>query len=496
MHAIHEMKSAMRQDYSTEDIFNLYATIAEVEHQLESFRSKQRDTFNGALQGHKNAGILTTLRSQAVNLNERFAEVLGFQSAGEMAESFWPRETGRHAHERDLERQRVGEGAALSNLSTIVTRTPGDFKEFARQTAEVVARLLDVPEVVVRLYSDDDGGRTMAMVLDGRQQDVREGDHSCAQCDRLLREQDVYRRVDEQPIAITCPLLARAEPIHSILVVPARQNDAIRGSICITDRKMRDFDSQQVYAVRILASYLAFVFAQKQLEEQLRASEHMTVLGRVAAGVAYDVRNPLTAMLGLVEALFDQLPREHSFGEYERGIRAQIWRLNKVMKNLESLGRPLETGALHTFEAGALVQNTLEAWREVRAGATPVVEVSFGPLAEKALISGDQKKLEQAALNILENATVHGNSPIDIKIRKIGAMLIVKVADSGPGLTSVSARQCFEPFFSTRQGGTGLGLTVARNVIESHGGSISMVPHGEFGGVMVEFSIPVSAPRR
>ncbi len=486
-------------EYSSEDIFNVYATIAEVEHQLENLQRK-----GGAPAGKStpdeegfdtSGGLITTLQSQILNLNERFAELLGFGSSGQMMSALYGLQApdSRGKAKEQASQVHGNAGIALSNLSSIVTRTPDDVTVLAQETAGVIARLLAVTSVSVRLSLKGEM-QTIALVVNGKQQKAQNSHHTCSQCDSLLNG-GTYQYASDTPIVLTCPTLAEAGEVRTILVFPARQKEKTAGVICISDTRKRSFGDAEMHMVEIMASHLAFVVMRKRMEKELLEAERMTTLGRVAAGVAYDVRNPLTSILGLVEALFEDLRGKPELIEYERGIRTQVWRLSKLMKDLESLGKPIESGALTVFDAGDLVRATVANWKEAHSGAKVAIEMEFGPLAEKTRLRGDRTKLEQALLNLLENALVHGAPPIEAKIRKLGASLVMKIIDHGSGLGAVSATQCFEPFFSTRQGATGLGLNVVKNVIESHGGSVSLT-QGRQQEMIAEINLPVFAKNK
>lgn len=220
-----------------------------------------------------------------------------------------------------------------------------------------------------------------------------------------------------------------------------------------------------------------------EMEEQLRRSERLAALGRMSAGLAHEIRNPLASIKTSVELLED---RARSEGEGVSARRLELLqvvaeetdRLNRILGRFLQFARaegrrdddaPAES-VVADVVAGtvALLQRQLDASR-VR------VELEDGPFDLPVAIAEDH--LRQVLLNLLLNACEAMPAGGVIRLRvaeRTPGSVVLAVEDTGPGIPEDVARSVFDPFFSTREGGVGLGLSIVSRLLEADGGSIAL----------------------
>lgn len=224
------------------------------------------------------------------------------------------------------------------------------------------------------------------------------------------------------------------------------------------------------------------------VEEQLRRAEKLSTLGEMAAVLAHEIRNPLGSIRGTAEILRDDYKPGDPKHEFIEIQIKETERLNHVVEDFLRLARP---------QAGRMERCSLR--EELETIVTLVdadarqrgINLSFeSPLDELAVI-GDGEKLRQAFLNIIINAlqaTPPGGS-VTISVSSDPEYFDIRFSDSGSGIDPAALARIFEPFFSTKTDGTGLGLAVTKKIIEGHGGKLAVA--SETGsGTTVTVKIP------
>ncbi len=236
------------------------------------------------------------------------------------------------------------------------------------------------------------------------------------------------------------------------------------------------------------------VTAIARMQERLQRSERMSAVGGLVAGVAHEVRNPLFGISATLDAFEARYGDQH-FRTYTAALREQLDRMNDLMHDLLELGRPSPTlltpGSIASVIAGALSSVRPLASRE---GVEIRAEVPDG-LPEVAMSA---QRLAQVFDNLLENAIQHSVRGQAVAIRawhdEEADAVVVAVEDRGPGFRPEDFGRIFEPFFTLRSGGTGLGLSLVQRIVDDHNGTI-LVRNRETGGasVIVELSAHRSA---
>ena len=237
---------------------------------------------------------------------------------------------------------------------------------------------------------------------------------------------------------------------------------------------------------------------RKTLEERLLHTERLAVVGRMAAQVAHELRNPLSSISLNAELLADELSslpeeRVEEARSLLGSIVAEIERLAAVSEEYLQFARLPELAPEPTDVT--LVMEDLAEFTELeltQAGVDVKVEVENVPH-----IAVDRKQLRQALLNLIRNAldAMADGGTLMLKIALVdgGKVVEMSVADTGPGVQIGYEEQIFEPFFSTKESGTGLGLSLARRVAHEHGGELRHL-HTPGGGATFALRLPAQGP--
>lgn len=227
-----------------------------------------------------------------------------------------------------------------------------------------------------------------------------------------------------------------------------------------------------------------------RLRKEVAEAGHLAALGRLAGSVAHEVRNPLSAVRGLVQYLAKGEEPGSKKEEYASAAVAEVDRLERVVSGLLEYTRPREPRrvALDVEESLRSVLNLMSD--DPRADG---VDISLKVEPDLAQVQADPDQIRQVLVNLVVNAldALDGRGVLTISASNMGGGVEVEVLDSGPGLPPGDPEQVFDPFFSTRERGTGLGLAIARRIMRSHGGDI-IAGKAEQGGASFSLILPAS----
>lgn len=270
----------------------------------------------------------------------------------------------------------------------------------------------------------------------------------------------------------------------------------------VTLDPMVDAEGRLSGAVHILSD----VTEQKKLERQLAASERMKMIGRLASGVAHEVRNPLNAILSLTEALQQEINPDAEQAQFLEMISAQVGRLSTLMRDLLDLGKPIPPSSLQPESLRRIVAAAADLWRMSKPPHPQHLEVSIVGQAGRAIVMADSARFQQVILNLLDNAAQHSPPEsvimIDLILGEIAfhnpteadkKVVVVRVVDAGTGIPEENLQRVFEPFMTTRRQGTGLGLSLVQNIVEHHHGTVSIYNNTVQAGCTVQIRLPLAA---
>jgi len=231
------------------------------------------------------------------------------------------------------------------------------------------------------------------------------------------------------------------------------------------------------------------------IEEQLRRAEKLSTLGEMAAVLAHEIRNPLGSIRGTAEILKDDYPPGDPKHEFIEIQIKETERLNRVVEDFLHMAKPQPAEYKQ-----CLIQEELQtiATLVAKDAREREIKLVMQPSPVPLLLKADGEKLRQAFLNIAINAlqaTPPGGSVIISAASRQpeGCVPVCEICfrDTGPGIGAETLQRVFEPFYTTKPGGTGLGLVVTKKIIESHGGSL-LIESVEGKGTAVTVRLPMN----
>jgi two-component system, NtrC family, sensor kinase len=234
----------------------------------------------------------------------------------------------------------------------------------------------------------------------------------------------------------------------------------------------------------LAAQFNAMSASLQAHQEKLVQSEKLAGIGRLAAGFAHELGNPLSVILGYV-----MLHGRRAEGRLARDLAAveqEALRCREIVQDLLELARPDHIRVAAPVDLHALCDEVVGA--VAAAGHLPRVAV-----AGEGVAHGSRAKLRQVLVNLVRNAAEAAGAAgeVDVRVRADGGFAIVEVSDTGPGIPAEARARLFEPFFTTKPTGTGLGLAVSRAIARGHGGDLTLTDR-RGGGACFTLSVPLS----
>src|SRR5271163_4900350 len=214
----------------------------------------------------------------------------------------------------------------------------------------------------------------------------------------------------------------------------------------------------------------------KRLEEQLIQAEKLAAMGQMLAGVAHELNNPLTAILGVTELLRERENLEDPTRRQLELTHRQARRAARIVQNLLEFSRPASPQK-KPLDLNSIVDRTLQLHEHSLRRSN--VEVDIRPVLDLPGVVGDANQLIQVFLNLVTNAEqaireVRDSGRIQIRFANLGSRVSATFQDDGIGIRPESIARLFDPFYTTKRpgGGTGLGLSICLSIVREHGGTI------------------------
>ncbi|MBZ9866406.1 PAS domain-containing protein [Mesorhizobium sp. CA15] len=243
----------------------------------------------------------------------------------------------------------------------------------------------------------------------------------------------------------------------------------------------------------------------KRAEEALRQSQsdlarinRVTTMGELAASLAHEVSQPLTGALTNANVCLQELDRARpDLDQLHTAVSRIVRDAQRAAEILRRIRSQFERGSLdrEVLDVNEINRGTVALLRDQAARYNISVRTELA--TDLPQIAGDRVQLQQVAMNLIVNSIeamkdVQGKREVVVKSQGIENDILVSVSDTGPGFPRDLAEQIFDPFFTTKPGGTGMGLRVARSIIEAHGGRMWAVgSHGN--GATFHFSLPAAS---
>jgi signal transduction histidine kinase len=288
--------------------------------------------------------------------------------------------------------------------------------------------------------------------------------------------------------------LARDREFASMISAPLRARDKIIGTIRLYTGEPRDFTVEDQKLLAAVAAQAAVAIEnaglyreieQKNRElsesyEQLRQTqralvkkEKLALLGEMSATVSHEIRNPLTAVRGFAQRISRKVAGNNRVLEYCRLIVEEVDRLDRVIKDVLDFTRGLNL-ALEPTDLNALIHDTVQLLQEELVQN----EIAMVPLLDLSLprIPLDPAQIKQVLVNLIQNArqAMGREGTLTLATERQSDWAVLSVSDTGGGIAPAIMDRIWEPFFTTRSHGTGLGLALVRRIVEDHSGRVEV----------------------
>jgi len=269
------------------------------------------------------------------------------------------------------------------------------------------------------------------------------------------------------------------------------RNRAKDGSLYWVDTTIVPFVDQRGRPYRYIAIRYD-ITERKRSEAALRRQEALAQLGKMAAVVAHEVRNPLAGIRGAVEVIGRRLPRDGPEAPIVSEIVDRIDTLNDIVEDMLLFARPRPLALAPVTLRQVVGETTAFLDNDPRLAGVHV-ETAI----DDATIMADSEQLKLVLLNLILNAAqaMHHKGTVRMTSARTADGYEIRIADTGPGIADDVRERLFEPFFTTKSRGTGLGLATARRIAESHGGTIRL-DSPPAGGTVATVVLPAAAEVR
>jgi signal transduction histidine kinase len=231
---------------------------------------------------------------------------------------------------------------------------------------------------------------------------------------------------------------------------------------------------------------------------QMSRAEHLATMGELAAGLAHEIRNPLAGIAGVMDIVARDLPPTSAAQEVLKDVREEVLRINRIVTDLLETARP-KPPDFHCADLNATVEHAVVFARQ-QALSKPI-KVHCLTRPHLPPVEHDTSQIHQVLLNLVLNAiqALDGPGAVTVSVDAKESMACIEVRDTGPGIPADVLPNIFRPFFTTKGHGTGLGLPLAKRIVEDHGGYMlveSKVGQGATFTVLLPFSrgTAVTAP--
>ncbi|MBN1566080.1 MAG: response regulator [Anaerolineae bacterium] len=294
-------------------------------------------------------------------------------------------------------------------------------------------------------------------------------------------EDDVYLQDINQGIGMAAPLKHHGEVLGILFAAHGGSSEFGESNF----RMLRSIGEQAALAVRNAQLHAALQSYAQNLEnmveqrtqelraaqDQLVQTEKLAALGRLAAGVAHEVNNPLQPVLTCLEGAIEDVENEAPVDlESLRVAESEVQRIKSIVSRLLDFARP-STSDTVPVQIRPLVEEVIILTKKQLERARVNIDAN---LREVPMVKGSPTQLKQVLLNLVLNAmeSMPEGGVVSVGIHIEGNGAAIEIADTGEGMDEHTISQIFEPFYSTKDDGTGLGLSVSYGIIQGHGGNI------------------------
>jgi signal transduction histidine kinase len=276
-------------------------------------------------------------------------------------------------------------------------------------------------------------------------------------------------------------LLARREGLCALLSVPLRSKAGVIGVLNVYTGEPRCFDENDIRLLTLLASQSATAIENATLHrdemearERLRQSEKLAALGKLSAGLAHELRNPLNTVSMLIYAMAREMPADGPFGPDLQVVQGELQRMTLLIEQFLEFARPRSPHFQRERLDEIMEETLLLIGPEARTRGVMVYKEW-----DKGLpgVWADGTQIKQVYLNLLLNAlqAMPRGGKLTVRLYVSGGSLLTAITDSGEGIHPEVRANLFQPFFTTKKGGAGLGLSISQRIIEGHNGRLRLL---------------------
>jgi len=317
----------------------------------------------------------------------------------------------------------------------------------------------------------------------------------------VVREEAVLKETDPQAVRLAATLAEHGGEV----CVPLRTQDRLRGFIFLGKKRNRDiFSSENLQLLSTLGTEVAVALENARLYDELRASQVMlarsdrlAAVGTLAAGIAHEIRNPLVAVQTFVQLLPERLNDPEFRTTFTQLTTSELERVSTLINDLLTFARPAPVTA-----SAVQINDLAEQVVRLLAGQAKKKGVALATRLDPDLppFTVDPEQIKQVFMNLMLNAlqaTSAGGAVTLATAPQRGpdghAYCLIEIRDTGEGIPAKHKEEIFNPFFTTKTAGTGLGLFITHQIIKEHGGSID-VESTVGQGTRVLARLPVAGP--
>ena len=302
----------------------------------------------------------------------------------------------------------------------------------------------------------------------------------------LLAKQDIL--VPEEQMRTLAPAAWKelAQTLNQLgvtICVPMLRDEKLTGVLCLSNKTNHEmFFSSDLKLLSTVASDVALGVHYRRMEEQAIHHNKLITLGTLAAGIAHEVRNPLSSIRTFAQLLPTRIDDPDFTNEFSKIVVQDVDRITRVIQSMLSFARP-GTVNIGNYSAEELIDEALMlAQSRLHSKKIQVTKLLANPLT----LCVDKQQILQVLLNIINNAVdvlpadgtirvttgIHqADGQTELPGRRFG---VIEIADNGPGIPVAVRARLFDPFFTTKRDGTGLGLSISQKIVRDHEGYITV----------------------
>ena len=347
----------------------------------------------------------------------------------------------------------------------------------------------------IRILVADDDERNVVLLTSKLGADGYETDAACDGLEALKKVESfnpdlifldiMMPRMDGYEVARR---LKASEKTRYIPIIMLTAKGEIEDKVLGLDIGVEEYLCKPVSLAEVSARVRSLLH-MKELQMQLIEMEKLASLGQLVDGIAHEIRNPLMTIGGLARRIREKVADEQLQGHINL-IMQEVERLENMVKRIDEYKK----AQISELKKGDINEVIREAVEEIkRALQKDVIDIKLSLMQDPPLLMIDKTNLKRAILNILQNSIDAGNGKGEIKISTMpfeGGYVDLMIRDTGCGIKSKDLKSIFNPFYTSKMTGAGLGLTIAYKIIQDHKGDITVESPGD-KGTIVSIKLPV-----